>query len=71
MEAVVYVPEIADSWIPGVQTMDRVESWATFVLVLVAGLVLLSFMGVLVGTWFDHAFSGLFHTLDSPLVLFR
>ncbi|MGC2288335.1 MAG: hypothetical protein WA688_00555 [Thermoplasmata archaeon] len=51
--------------------MDRVESWATFVLVLVAGLVLLSFMGVLVGTWFDHAFSGLFHTLDSPLVLFR
>jgi Trk-type K+ transport system membrane component len=51
--------------------MDRVEAWATFVLVLVAGLVLLSLMGVLVGAWFDHAFNGLFHTLSSPLVLFR
>lgn len=47
--------------------MDRVEAWATFVLVLMAGLVLLSLMGVVVGPWFDHAFSGIFHTLDSPL----
>lgn len=51
--------------------MDRAEAWATFVLVLVAGLVLLSLMGVLIGAWVDHAFSGLIHTLGSPLVLFR
>lgn len=47
--------------------VDRVEAWATFVLTLVAGLVLLSFMGILVGPWLDHAFSGIFHTLASPL----
>jgi hypothetical protein len=57
--------------IPGVRIMDRVEAWATFVLVIVAGLVLLSFLGVLVGAWFDHTFSSLFHTLGSPLILFR
>ncbi|MGA7862252.1 MAG: hypothetical protein WCB19_10445 [Thermoplasmata archaeon] len=51
--------------------MDRVEVWTTFVLVLVAGLVLLSLLGVLVGAWVDHAFGGLIHTLGSPLVLFR
>ncbi|MFZ0830012.1 MAG: hypothetical protein WCB18_05335 [Thermoplasmata archaeon] len=51
--------------------MNRVEAWATFLLVVVAGLILLSFMGVVVGAWFDHAFSGLFHTLSSPLLVFR
>ena len=50
--------------------MNRVEAWATFLLVVVAGLILLSFMGVVVGAWFDHVFSGLFHTLSSPLVVF-
>lgn len=50
--------------------MDRVEAWATFLLVLVSGLVLLSFMGVLVGSWLDHTLSGLFHTLGAPLRLF-
>jgi hypothetical protein len=49
--------------------MDRAEAWATFVLVLVAGLVLLSLLGVLVGVYVDHAFSGLLHTLSSPLLL--
>ncbi|MCI4353618.1 MAG: hypothetical protein L3K14_09620 [Thermoplasmata archaeon] len=49
--------------------MDRVEAWATFVFVLVAGLVLLSVMGVLVGAWLDHTLSGLFHTLGAPLRL--
>lgn len=47
--------------------MDRMEAWATFVLTLVAGLVLLSFLGVLVGPWLNHAFTGLFRTLGSPL----
>lgn len=51
--------------------MDRAEAWATFVLVLVAGLVLLSLMGVLVGPYVDHVFSGLLHTLSSPLVWFH
>jgi hypothetical protein len=51
--------------------MDRAEAWATFVLVIVAGLVLLSFMGVLVGAFVDHAFSGILHTLSRPLVLWR
>jgi hypothetical protein len=49
--------------------MDRAEVWMTFVLVLVAGLVLLSLMGVLVGAFVDHAFSGLFHALGSPLLV--
>ena len=49
--------------------MDRVEAWATFLLVIVAGLVLLGFMGVLVGTWLDHTLSGLLHTLGAPLLL--
>ncbi len=51
--------------------MNRAEAWTTFILVLVAGLILLSFLGVLVGAWFDHAVSGLFHTLGSPLVVFE
>jgi hypothetical protein len=50
--------------------MDRMEAWATFVLALVAGLVLLSFVGVVVGPWLDHAFTGLFRTLGSPLAAF-
>jgi hypothetical protein len=65
----IYLPEIGVAWFPGVLAMDRAEAWATFVLVLVAGLVLLSLMGVLVGAWVDHAFNGLIHTLGSPLVL--
>jgi len=71
MDAVVYLPEIPVEGIPGVRYMDRVEVWTAFVLVLVAGLVLLSLLGVLVGAWVDHAFGGLIHTLGSPLVLFR
>jgi hypothetical protein len=51
--------------------MDRAEVWATFVLFLVGALVLLSFMGVLVGAWIDHAFGGLIHMLGSPLLLSR
>jgi len=50
--------------------MNRVEGWATFLLVLVAGLVLLSFLGVLVGTWLDHTFAGLLHVLSAPLLGF-
>jgi succinate dehydrogenase/fumarate reductase cytochrome b subunit len=49
--------------------MDRAEAWATFVLVLVGGLILLSLLGVLVGAYVDHAFNGLMHTLSSPLSL--
>ena len=49
--------------------MDRAEGWATFVLVLVAGLILLSLLGVLVGPYVDHALNGLLHTLSSPLIL--
>jgi hypothetical protein len=71
VQAVVYLPEISLGSIPGVRLMDRAEAWATFVLVLVAGLVLLSLMGVLIGAWVDHAFSGLIHTLGSPLLVFR
>jgi hypothetical protein len=51
--------------------MDRAEAWTTFILVIVAGLILLGFLGVLVGAWFDHTMSGIFHTLGAPLVLFR
>ena len=51
--------------------MDRAEVWATFILVLVGGLVLLSLMGVLVGPFVDHAFGNLLHTLGSPLLGFR
>jgi hypothetical protein len=48
--------------------MDRVEAWATFLLVLVAGLVLLSFMGVVVGAWLGHEFGSILHALGTPLV---
>jgi hypothetical protein len=71
LDAVVYLPEIRNETNPGVRKVDRVEAWATFVLFIVAGLVLLSFLGVVVGAWFDHAFTGLFHALGTPLVLFR
>ena len=57
--------------IPGGRAVDRAEVWATFVLVLVGGLVLLSLMGVLVGPFVDHAFGNLLHTLGSPLLGFR
>lgn len=49
--------------------MDRAEAWATFLLVVVAGLILLGFLGVLVGSWLDHTLSGLLHVLGSPLLL--
>lgn len=51
--------------------MERAEAWATFILVIVGALVLLAFMGVLVGAWLDHTFAGILHTLASPLVWFR
>jgi hypothetical protein len=70
VDAGVYLPENGVASFPGVLAVDRAEAWATFVLVLVAGLVLLSLMGVLVGAWVDQAFNGLIHTLGSPLVLF-
>jgi hypothetical protein len=70
VHAAIYLPENGVATFPGVWAMDRAEAWATFVLVLVAGLVLLSLMGVLVGAWVDHAFNGLIHALGSPLVLF-
>jgi hypothetical protein len=68
MDAAVYLPEFGLFSTPEGLTMDRAEAWATFVLVIVAGLVLLSLMGVLVGPYVDHAFSGLFHTLSRPLL---
>ena len=71
MDLVVYLSEIRIVTIPGVWAVNRGEVWATFILVVVAGLVLLSFMGVLVGAWFDHAVSGLFHTLAAPLIVYR
>jgi hypothetical protein len=67
----VYLPEIRLLTFRGVRAVDRAEAWVTFVLFLVGGIVLLSFMGVLVGAWVDHAVSSLIHTLGTPLVLFR
>jgi Trk-type K+ transport system membrane component len=67
----VYLPDSGVAKIPEAVVMNRVEAWATFLLVVVAGLILLSFMGVVVGPWFDHLFSGIFHTLGAPLVLRR
>jgi hypothetical protein len=71
VDAVVYLPEFGVESNLGAKAMNRVEAWATFLLVVVAGLILLSFMGVLVGAWFDHAFSGLFHVLGAPLLVSR
>jgi hypothetical protein len=71
VDGAVYLPEFCVLVIPRRLPMDRAEAWATFVLVIVAGLVLLSFMGVLVGAFVDHAFSGILHTLSRPLVLWR
>ena len=69
VDGAIYVPEFHVTLIPGGLAMDRAEAWATFVLVLVAGLVLLSLLGVLVGAYVDHAFNGLMHTLSGPLLL--
>ena len=71
MDAAVYLREAGVGSIPEARILNRAEEWATFLLVLVGGLVLLALMGVVVGPWFDHAFAGLFHTLSSPLVTSR
>ena len=71
MQAVVYLPGAGVETIPEVVAMNRAEVWATFILMIVGALVLLTFMGFVVGGWFDHAFGVLFHTLSSPLLATR